>query len=78
MIAAASASIMAGIQFIQGDDNGGDSQVIEGGGNAMSVALFALADASISEVKVKDSGKKVPPKRTSTATADPNLAPEPR
>ena len=44
----------------------------------MSVALFALADASISEVKTKDSGKKAPPKRTSTATADRTLAPEAR
>jgi hypothetical protein len=44
----------------------------------MSVALFALADASISDVKTKDSGKKPPPKRTATATADRALVPEPR
>ena len=44
----------------------------------MSVALFALADASISEVKTKDSGKKPPPKRTATATADYRLVAEPR
>jgi hypothetical protein len=48
------------------------------GGVALSVSLFALADASISEVKTKDSGKKAPPKRTSTPTADTALAPEPR
>ena len=44
----------------------------------MSLALFALADASISEVKPKDGGKKPPPKRTSTAVADRVAAPEPR
>ena len=44
----------------------------------MSVALFALADASIAEVSTKDSGKKPPPKRTATAKADHLLAPEPR
>jgi hypothetical protein len=44
----------------------------------VSVALFSLADASISEVKTKDSGKKPPPKRTATATADTVLVPEPR
>lgn len=44
----------------------------------MSVALFALADASISDVKAKDSGKKPPPKRTATATPDATLVPEPR
>jgi hypothetical protein len=44
----------------------------------MSIALFSLADASISEVKTKDSGKKVPPKRTSAAVADSTLIPEPR
>ena len=44
----------------------------------MSIALFSLADASISEVQ-KDSGsKKPPPKRTVTATADRTLVPEPR
>jgi hypothetical protein len=44
----------------------------------MSVALFALADASISEVKAKDSGKKPPSKRIATATADAPLVPEAR
>lgn len=44
----------------------------------MSLSLFALADASISEVKTKDSGKKTPPRRTSTPVADATLAPEPR
>jgi hypothetical protein len=45
---------------------------------AMSVALFSLADASISEVKTKDSGKKAPPKRIFTPTADGTSAPEAR
>ena len=45
----------------------------------MSVALFALADASISEVRTKDGGgKKPPPKRTATAKIDRSLVPEPR
>lgn len=44
----------------------------------MSLALFALADASISDVKPKDSGKKPPPKRTKSATADRTLMPEAR
>lgn len=45
----------------------------------MSVALFALADASISEVKTNDGGgKKPPPKRTATAKTDSALVPEPR
>lgn len=44
----------------------------------MSLALFSLADASISEVKTKDSGKKAPPKRTSIPTADSTAAPEAR
>jgi hypothetical protein len=44
----------------------------------MSLALFALADASISEVNTKDGGKKVPPKRTATAVPDSTVAPEPR
>ena len=44
----------------------------------MSVALFSLADASISEVKAKDSGKKAPPRRTMTAIADSPAVPEPR
>jgi len=44
----------------------------------MSLALFALADASISQVKTKDTGKKAPPKRTSAAVADSTLTPEPR
>lgn len=44
----------------------------------MSLALFSLADASISEVKTKDSGKKPPPKRTVTALKDFSAAPEPR
>ena len=44
----------------------------------MSLALFALADASISEVKTKDSGKKPPPKRTAVAVADRTAVPEAR
>jgi hypothetical protein len=44
----------------------------------MSLALFSLADASISEGKTKDGGKKAPPKRTSTPTADSTAVPEPR
>ena len=44
----------------------------------MSVALFALADASIAEVKSKDGGKKPPPKRTVTAQRDSFAAPEAR
>ena len=44
----------------------------------MSVALFALADASISEVNAKATGNKTPPKRTAKATADTALVPEPR
>ena len=44
----------------------------------MSIALFTLADASISEVKAKDSGKKPPPKRTYTAIADNPVVAEPR
>lgn len=44
----------------------------------MSVALFSLADASISDVKAKDSGRKPPPKRTATASADRVLIAEPR
>lgn len=44
----------------------------------MSLALFALADASISEVRTKDGGKKPPSKRVATATADNVLVPEPR
>lgn len=43
----------------------------------MSVALFALADASISELK-KNLTKKPPPKRTATATPDSTLVAEPR
>jgi hypothetical protein len=44
----------------------------------MSVAVFALADASISDAKPADSTKKPPPKRTATALADRALVPEPR
>ena len=44
----------------------------------MSVALFSLADASISEVKTKESGKKAPPKRTTIAAADGPTVPEAR
>jgi len=44
----------------------------------MSIALFALADASIADGQPKDSGKKPPPKRTVTATADRLLVAEPR
>lgn len=44
----------------------------------MSLALFPLADASISEVKTKEGGKKAPPKRTETATAEYRLVPEAR
>lgn len=44
----------------------------------MSLALFALADASIAEVQAKGSGKKPPPKRTATALRDPTTLPEPR
>lgn len=42
------------------------------------MALFALADASISEVKAKEVGKKPPPKRTAVAVADATVMPEPR
>jgi hypothetical protein len=44
----------------------------------MTTAQFSLADASISQVAPKDSGKKVPLKRTSTAVADATVIPEPR
>ena len=44
----------------------------------MSVALAALADASISQVAAKDSGKKPPPKRSTKPTADQVLVPEAR
>jgi hypothetical protein len=44
----------------------------------MSLATFSLGDPSIAQVAVKDSGKKAPPKRTTTVLADPKLAPEPR
>jgi hypothetical protein len=44
----------------------------------MSVGLVALADASISQVTVKESGKKAPPKRTTLALADAKATPEPR
>jgi hypothetical protein len=44
----------------------------------MSLALFALADASIAEVKAKEAGKKAPSKRTATATADRALVAEAR
>jgi hypothetical protein len=43
----------------------------------MSIALFALADASISELK-KSSPKKPMPKRVYTASPDRTAAPEPR
>ena len=43
----------------------------------MSVAVFALADASNSEVK-KETGKKLMPKRIYTASPDQVLVPEPR
>lgn len=44
----------------------------------MSLGNFSLSDPSIAQLDVKDSGKKAPPKRTSTAIADRTLAPEPR
>jgi hypothetical protein len=44
----------------------------------MSLALFSLADASVSQIAPKDGGKKPPPKRTVTATSDPVVVPEPR
>ena len=45
----------------------------------MSIALFALADASIAQVEPKEGGtKKAPPKRTTTALRDQRAVPEPR
>ena len=44
----------------------------------MSLANFSLGDPSIAQLDSKDSGKKTPPKRTATALADRQLAPEPR
>jgi hypothetical protein len=45
----------------------------------MSIALFALADASMAQVELKDGGTKKPPaKRTATALSDPKAVPEPR
>ncbi|HXG81555.1 MAG TPA: hypothetical protein VNJ05_07120 [Sphingomicrobium sp.] len=44
----------------------------------MTLGLFSLADASISQTQQSDGGKKPPPKRTSTAVADSKLIPEPR
>ena len=42
------------------------------------MASSALADASISESKVANSGRKPPPKRTTVAIADTAVTPEPR
>jgi hypothetical protein len=44
----------------------------------MTIGQFSLGDPSIAQLSVKDSGKKVPPKRTAQAVADQKLAPEPR
>lgn len=44
----------------------------------MSVALFSLAGASISEAKAKEATKKTPPKRVYTPVADRSAVPEPR
>jgi hypothetical protein len=44
----------------------------------MSVGLFSLAGASISEAKAKEVTKKAPPKRIYTAVADRAAVPEPR
>lgn len=44
----------------------------------MSLGLFGLADASISQVALKDGGRKAPPKRTAVALSDPKAVPEPR
>jgi hypothetical protein len=44
----------------------------------MTMALFSLAEASIAQAEARDGAKKAPPKRTATAVADRQLAPEPR
>ena len=44
----------------------------------MSLASFSLSDPSIAQILLKEAGKKAPPKRTATATADLKLVPEPR
>lgn len=45
----------------------------------MSIALFSLGGASISEAKAKEmSGKKTPPKRIYAPVADRAAVPEPR
>ena len=45
----------------------------------MSLATFPLGDPSIAQVGGSEgSGKKTPPKRTATAVADRQVAPEPR
>lgn len=45
----------------------------------MSLSLFAMADASIAQVELKDGSiKKAPPKRTATALSDLKAVPEPR
>jgi hypothetical protein len=44
----------------------------------MSLALYSLAGASISEAKAKESTKKTPPRRIFTAVADRVAVPEPR
>jgi hypothetical protein len=45
----------------------------------MTLAAFALGEASIAQAAGNDaSGKKAPASRTATAVADQKLAPEPR
>jgi hypothetical protein len=44
----------------------------------MSVSLFGLAEASVSQVQARESDKKTPPKRRSHAIGDQRLVPEAR
>ena len=44
----------------------------------MSLAAFALVEASVAQAANDGSGKKAPARRTIAAVADQKLAPEPR
>jgi hypothetical protein len=44
----------------------------------MSIALFAVAEPTLSQIASQGAGKKPPPKRQATALADPVVVPEPR
>lgn len=75
------ALLLHGNAFVQliADSHGAPKELALLRPERVSVALFALADASISEVRTKDSGgKKPPPKRTATAKTDRSLVPEAR